>query len=62
MNANTNLNDVVGTSQISDEELETVTGGLEGGHALLATTTTTQNSCSCPATTDAKDGGCACSC
>jgi hypothetical protein len=62
MSTKLDLNTLVGTPVVSDEELETVTGGLEGGSAMLATTTTTEGSCSCPATSLKQDNGCACSC
>jgi mersacidin/lichenicidin family type 2 lantibiotic len=60
-----------GESDLSDSDLDTVSGGLGGGEGLEATTTSTQVACSCPAnpageTSQAvapdNPGGCACSC
>ncbi len=58
-----------GVAAIGDAELETVTGGLEGGNAILATTTTSENSCSCGVKPPVKIGapmtaarGCSCDC
>ncbi|AKQ65937.1 hypothetical protein A176_002849 [Myxococcus hansupus] len=62
MSTKFDLTSLVGSSVLADEELETVTGGLEGGSTMLATTTSTQTSCLCPATSDTAHNGCACSC
>jgi hypothetical protein len=39
----------IGSGDLTDESLETVSGGLEGNAALLATTTTGEGTCSCQA-------------
>jgi mersacidin/lichenicidin family type 2 lantibiotic len=47
----------VGGSEISDDDLDSVSGGAGGaGVSLLDTTTTTDDKCSCPG------DGCVCSC
>jgi hypothetical protein len=46
----------VGRSDISDKDLDSVSGGLEGGNVALDTTTSTNMQCTC-------DGdGCVCNC
>jgi len=35
----------LGASEVTDEDLESVSGGLEGGAAVKATTTSTEPSC-----------------
>lgn len=58
-----------GDPALSDSDLDTVSGGLGGGENTEATTTSTNVSCTCPATpagesasSEAAPGGCACSC
>jgi mersacidin/lichenicidin family type 2 lantibiotic len=56
-----------GVAEIGDAELETVTGGLEGGYAIQATTTTSDNNCSCGTKPPTKivmsaARGCSCDC
>jgi hypothetical protein len=46
----------MGKSEISDKDLDSVSGGLEGGDVAQDTTTSTNVACSCPA------DGCACNC
>lgn len=48
----------VGESKLGDEDLDSVSGGLEGGAELLATTTSTKQACTCEGGT----GTCSCSC
>lgn len=46
----------VGRSHITDKDLDSVSGGLEGGNVALDTTTSTNMQCTC-------DGdGCVCNC
>jgi mersacidin/lichenicidin family type 2 lantibiotic len=55
-----------GEPNLSDSDLDTVSGGLGGGEQLEATTTTTNSSCSCSssgiAPADDSGGSCSCSC
>lgn len=62
----------VGDAQLTNDELDSVAGGLEGGDVMQATTTTTDASCSCsstggrdeitPSPIGGNAGSCSCSC
>lgn len=52
-----------GASGLNDRDLESVSGGLEGGERALGTTTTTSGTCSCSSSAPyAESDSCACSC
>jgi len=55
----------VGEGRLSDADLDTVSGGLEGGDKPEATTTSTKSACTCTATTIETTrtvDGCVCVC
>jgi mersacidin/lichenicidin family type 2 lantibiotic len=53
----------VGEGGLSDDQLDTVSGGLGGGDRIESTTTTTDlKVCSCDEASFAQNEGCTCAC
>jgi mersacidin/lichenicidin family type 2 lantibiotic len=51
-----------GESSLDDRDLDSVSGGLGGGEQTEATTTTTDGTCTCPASDIQPVGNCSCTC